>query len=189
MHLPLLIIFLFASAIMMVIERLGVPTTLQLQMKGDVKRETRWLAQYGQFTCTPIGALIAWQLDPRGWKVAVPIIASVVVASIIAMLIKRTLGRVRPGREDAGKFLGPTIRHANYRESFPSSHTACAFAFSGVLAWLYPQAAVTFWVLASACGFLRYVLDAHWPSDVLAGVALGIGCAWLSMHYWMPVVS
>ena len=65
------------------------------------------------------------------------------------MILKRLIGRVRPGREDAGKFLGPTFRHANYRESFPSNHTACAVALSAMLAHLYPQAAYTFWGLAA----------------------------------------
>ena len=73
--------------------------------------------------------------------------------------------------------LGPSWKHANYRESFPSSHSACAVALSVVLAAYYPPAAVTFWVLAIACACLRYVLDAHWPSDVLGGIALGYAVA------------
>src|SRR5215203_1859695 len=53
-----------ACAVLMALERLGLPTTLSLHFKGDVKRETRWLAQYGQSVCTPIAALLAYQLDP-----------------------------------------------------------------------------------------------------------------------------
>jgi membrane-associated phospholipid phosphatase len=37
----------------------------------------------------------------------------------------------------------------------------------------YPHAAVTFWALALVCAVLRYVMDAHWPSDVLGGIAVG----------------
>jgi membrane-associated phospholipid phosphatase len=36
---------------------------------------------------------------------------------------------------------------------------------------------VTFWVLALLCAGLRYILDAHWPSDVLGGIALGYAVA------------
>jgi membrane-associated phospholipid phosphatase len=46
-------------------------------------------------------------------------------------------------------------------------------AFSAMLARTYPQAAATFWGLAIICGALRYVLDAHWPSDVVAGGLVG----------------
>ena len=177
MHWTLLIILLAACALLMLLERLGLPTTLDLHFKGDVKRETRWLAQYGQSVCTPIAALLVYQLDPGDWNQrvhrAIVVIAAVSAASVLTMLFKRSLGRVRPGRENAGKFLGPSWKHANYRESFPSSHSACAVALSVTLAILYPPAASTFWGLAITCAVLRYILDAHWPSDVLGGVALG----------------
>jgi membrane-associated phospholipid phosphatase len=177
MHWTLLIILLAACALLMLLERLGLPTTLDLHFKGDVKRETRWLAQYGQSVCTPIAALLVYQLDPGDWNQrvhrAIVVIAAVSAASVLTMLFKRSLGRVRPGRENAGKFLGPSFKHANYRESFPSSHSACAVALSVMLAILYPPAASTFWGLAITCAVLRYILDAHWPSDVIGGVALG----------------
>src|SRR5258706_15596598 len=181
MHWTLLIILVAACALLMLLERLGLPTTLELHFKGDVKRETRWLAQYGQSVCTPIAALLVYQLDPLSQVMrvhrAIAVLAAVSATSVLTMLLKRTLGRVRPGRENAGKFLGPSFKHANFRESFPSSHSACAVALSMMLAILYPQAAATFWGLAITCALLRYVLDAHWPSDVLGGVALGYGVA------------
>jgi membrane-associated phospholipid phosphatase len=181
MNLTLLIALTAACALLMLLERLGLPTTLNLQFKGDVKRETRWLAQYGQSLCTPIAALLVYQLDPGSPTTrlhrATALIAGVLATSIVSMLIKRTLGRVRPGRENAGQFLGPSLEHANYRESFPSSHSACAVALSVMLAIWYPHAAPTFWGLALGCAALRYLLDAHWPSDVLGGVALGYATA------------
>jgi membrane-associated phospholipid phosphatase len=173
MTVALIVSLLAACGVLMLVERSGVRTTLDLHFKGDVKRETRWLAQYGQFVCTFVVGLLVWDLDPAGLRRAVPIVTAVLVASLVAMVLKRAIGRVRPGREQAGQFLGPTIRHANFRESFPSSHTACAVALSVMLSHFYPGAAVTFWVLAIICAVLRYVLDAHWPSDVVGGVAVG----------------
>jgi membrane-associated phospholipid phosphatase len=181
MNLTLLIVLAAACALLMLAERLGLPTTLDLHFKGDVKRETRWLAQYGQSLCTPIAALLVYQLDPGSPATrlhrATALVAGVLAASVVSMLIKRTLGRVRPGRDNAGQFLGPSFEHANYRESFPSSHSACAVALSVMLSIWYPAAAPTFWGLALGCAALRYLLDAHWPSDVLGGVALGYGVA------------
>jgi membrane-associated phospholipid phosphatase len=181
MNLTLLIVLAAACALLMLAERLGLPTTLDLHFKGDVKRETRWLAQYGQSLCTPVAALLVYQLDPGSPATrlhrATALVAGVLAASVVSMLIKRTLGRVRPGRDNAGQFLGPSFEHANYRESFPSSHSACAVALSVMLSIWYPAAAPTFWGLALGCAALRYLLDAHWPSDVLGGVALGYGVA------------
>src|SRR3954471_20069461 len=179
----LLGVLLGICALLMIFERLGLPTTLQLQFKGDVKRETRWLAQYGQAVSAIVAAAIVWQLDRRDQPArSLSILFASVGAALVGMIVKRLLGRVRPGREHAGRFLGPTWKHANFRESFPSNHTASAVAMSAVLAHLYHPAAITFWTLAIMCAMLRYVLDAHWPSDVVGGVALGYVAAVLSMQ-------
>jgi undecaprenyl-diphosphatase len=183
MNWVLLWIILGACFLLLILERLGLPTTLQLNFKGDVKRETRWLAQYGQAVSGIVAAAIVWELDKeqRIAKAASILIASI-GAALVGMIIKRLLGRVRPNREHAGRFLGPTWKHANFRESFPSNHTASAVAMSAVLAQLYPAAAPTFWTLAVACALLRYVLDAHWPSDVVGGIALGYAAAVATLH-------
>jgi membrane-associated phospholipid phosphatase len=187
MNYPVLITLIALSIVFMLIERLGVPTTLELHFKGDVKRETRWLAQYGQGVCTLVAALLVWRLDRNpAHKAAVWwVISAVLAASLVATLIKRLLGRVRPRRENAGQFLGPTWRHANYRESFPSSHSACAVALSVVLASLYPQGAEIFWGLGITCAVLRYIMDAHWPSDVIGGVALGYAAGYLTLPFFL----
>jgi membrane-associated phospholipid phosphatase len=177
--LPLLVGLLAACAVLMVLEKRGLPTTLSLHFKGDIKRESRWLAQYGQAVCGAVALALVWQLDHDRKGLVVPILIAWWTATVVATLVKRLCSRVRPGRENAGKFLGPTWKHANYKESFPSSHSACAVALSATLAApaLYPQAAVTFWALALICAGLRYLLDAHWPSDVLGGIAVGYGSA------------
>src|SRR5205823_3483817 len=125
-----------------------------------------------------VAVALIWQLDPGRRPRVIPIIVAVLGASVLSTLVKRSVSRVRPGRENAGKFLGPSWRHANYKESFPSSHSACAVALTVMLSRLYPQATITFWVLAILCAVLRYILDAHWPSDVLGGIALGYGFAY-----------
>src|SRR3954469_22043422 len=165
------------AAILMLAERRGAPVVLALEFKGDLKRESRWLAQYGQGACTVVAAGLMLLLDQRRFKhnLQPGILLLIVVfgTSLICTLFKRIFGRVRPGRDDAGKFLGPTWRHANFRESFPSSHSASAIAMSALLARLYPPAAMLFWALALICAALRYLMDAHWPSDVVAGIAIG----------------
>jgi membrane-associated phospholipid phosphatase len=173
LSITLLLFLLALCALSMFLERMGMPTTLQLGFKGDVKRETRFLAQYGQAVCTAVVAILVWQIDRQHRSAVLPMLVAVFGASAVCTLIKRLLGRVRPGREHAGRFLGPSLRHANWRESFPSSHSASAVALSVVLAAMYPPAAVTFWALALICAVLRYILDAHWPSDVLGGIAVG----------------
>jgi membrane-associated phospholipid phosphatase len=176
-----------ACIIMIIIERMGAPTTLILSFRGDVKRETRFLAQYGQGVCTAITAALIWQLDsnPAHQAMILPMFLAVFLASAFAFLIKRLAGRMRPKHPNAGKFLGPSLKHDNARESFPSSHSACAMALSVFLVYFYRDAqpghdpSWIFWTLALTTAGLRYVLDAHWPSDVIGGIALGYSTAWL----------
>lgn len=175
------LILLAGCGIMMLLEWRGLPTTLSLTFKGDIKRESRWLAQYGQAVCTVVAALLVWQIDRDDRGRAAVILIATFGASFVTTFIKKSVSRVRPGRENAGRFLGPSLKHGNFKESFPSSHSACAVALSTTLAVMYPPAAATFWALAIACAVLRYLLDAHWPSDVLGGIAVGYGCAHLTM--------
>jgi len=179
-------VLLVLAILLMVAELKGAPVVLVLDFKRDLKRESRWLAQYGQAACTLSVAALIYLLDHRRFKhhLAPAHLLLIVVfgAGVIGMILKRLFGRVRPGRENAGKFLGPTWQHASGRESFPSSHSAAAFAMSMLLARLYPQGAMLFWALALICAVLRYLMDAHWPSDVLAGIALGLAVSAVTIH-------
>lgn len=175
-----------AAAATLLVERAGARMTLNLSFRGDLKRETRWLAQYGQAACALVAAGLIWSLDPRtarhGLSPAVMLLAAVFGTAAACIAVKKLVGRVRPRCAEAGQFLGPNLEHANYRESFPSSHSACAVAMTVVLCSLYPPAAALFWLLAVTCAGLRYMTDAHWPSDVLAGMALGYGGGMLALH-------
>jgi len=159
------------------------------EMYGDIQRSIRDMYKTIKLT-DHVGNMNKEYdfVDDRRFKFhftpASLLLVGVFGASLISTGVKRILGRVRPNRENAGKFLGFTWRHDNSRESFPSSHSAAAVAMAVVLAQLYPPAAIVFWTLALICAGLRYLMDAHWPSDVLAGVALGHGLA-LALCIWL----
>lgn len=160
---------------MMIAELRGAPVVLRLSFKGDIKRESLFLAQFGQAVATVIAALIVYSFEPHEPRKVIAMLCAVFGVSVLCFIIKRTTGRVRPNRQNAGKFLGPSLTHANWRESFPSSHSACAVALACALIILYPQGAIIFWALAVITAALRYLMDAHWPSDVLFGIAAGYG--------------
>ncbi|MGB0664914.1 MAG: phosphatase PAP2 family protein [Pontibacterium sp.] len=61
--------------------------------------------------------------------------------------------------------------------SFPSGHSAAAFVFATTLSHYYPSGAPLFYGLASMIGLSRVLLGVHFPSDIVAGAALGMLCA------------
>jgi membrane-associated phospholipid phosphatase len=191
MSLLLLLILVGATVALLLLEYRRLPAALNLPLKGDIKRESWWIQQYGQVVCTAFAALLVWELDPAedGTRKAVTLVITVAVTSIVAGVLKRLFGRVRPGREPAGKFLGPSLKlhGVSHRHSFPSGHTASAIALTTILAAFYPHGWTTFWLLAIACATLRYLLDAHWPSDIVAGMAVGYVVAYAGMWIVPPV--
>jgi undecaprenyl-diphosphatase len=108
---------------------------------------------------------------------------AVLVSGEITALAKGTVGRARPfaapGDPDVfspGRgFLNGSLA------SFPSGHTSAAFATATVLAReLHPQSRALRWLLNTALcggaafvGYSRIYSQQHWPSDVVAGAALG----------------
>jgi len=64
--------------------------------------------------------------------------------------------------------------------SLPSNHSAAIAAAAVALVWAAPLAGVAAIGLALFIGISRVYLGAHYPSDVLAGFALGSLCAWIA---------
>ena len=83
----------------------------------------------------------------------------------------------------------PSLRD---NDSFPSGHTAIAFAGAELLRREYwhvsPWIGIGGYLVAGVTGFLRVYNDAHWLNDVIAGAGLGILCA--EAAYWLyPVIT
>jgi YegS/Rv2252/BmrU family lipid kinase len=64
--------------------------------------------------------------------------------------------------------------------SFPSGHSAAAFAGAWLLARHYPRLAPLWYAIAALTGFSRVYLGAHYPGDVLSGAVSGTVIAELS---------
>src|SRR5258708_219508 len=90
------------------------------------------------------------------------------------------------GGERAGG-RGPASRQlqrAPRTTSFPSGHAASAAAFATGVALEQPALAAPVIVLAAAVGASRVVTGVHYPSDVLAGFAIGAAAGAATVHWW-----
>ncbi len=93
-------------------------------------------------------------------------------------LLKKFFRRIRPFKTlpDIRQLIKPPDEF-----SFPSGHTAGAFLMATLLSSFYSILLVPVYILASMVGFSRIYNGVHYPSDVIAGMILGIGSAKFSL--------
>ena len=119
-----------------------------------------------------IALALALALLRRRWSILVVTAVCVYVADAIASVVKYAVGEKRP---DFPKAL-VAIPHSH---SFPSGHTATAFAGATALSYFFPRATAAFVVLAAAIAYSRLYVGVHFPLDVLGGAAIGVATSLL----------
>jgi membrane-associated phospholipid phosphatase len=120
-------------------------------------------------------------LDERGRWLGPALAASALSGGIAANIGKLLIGRTRPRNFDlvhgtlSETFVGwlPFLSGGTRAQSFPSAHTATAVGLAVMLCAAYPRGRWWFATLAVLVGVHRIECSAHYPSDVLAGAALG----------------
>jgi undecaprenyl-diphosphatase len=127
-------------------------------------------------------AVLAATGGRRGRRAAVNGLASVAVTSGVVNLAVKPLGRRR--RPDRAAEQVPVARHVRMPSStsFPSGHTAAAFAFATGVGHVAPPAAIPLRGLAAAVAYSRVHTGVHYPGDVLAGALMGTALAQITTY-------
>ena len=131
----------------------------------------------GPSILVPVGLAVALAFLIRGWRRgALLVVVTLTGAGLLNWLLKLSFGRVRPEAFFDYPLPGSP--------SFPSGHALYAASVFGGLAVLlsarleHRSLRTAVWVLMGSLvlmvGFSRVYLGVHYPSDVLAGYAVGV---------------
>jgi membrane-associated phospholipid phosphatase len=128
-----------------------------------------WLAVLGSWKVIAGASLaffviakILWRGSKSG-KLSANIFCSVIIAEFAVGLLKLAHLRFRPDMSDA--------------LSFPSGHSAAAFAMLVSVGLMYPKTKIFVWPLAIVAASARVSIGAHWASDAAFAAFLGMAAA------------
>ncbi len=102
------------------------------------------------------------------------VLVSTGLGGILVTVIKQIVGRARPGLfAELGRAYFQPFTWGTDFESFPSGHSTTVGSIAMAIVLLVPQSRVIVVPVAVAIASSRIVLGSHYPSDVVAGLALG----------------
>jgi membrane-associated phospholipid phosphatase len=120
--------------------------------------------------------------DPKTKQGAFELALSIAISTGITEVLKIAINRERP----ADKYPGVIFVNGEvHGQSFPSGHTSLAFATATTLALNFRKwyIVIPAYLWAGSVGYSRMYLGKHYPGDVLAGAAIGIGGGYIS--HWL----
>ena len=113
----------------------------------------------------------------RGRRAAENGLTSIALTSAVVNLVLKPIGNRR--RPDRQMYDIPVAREVTMPRStsWPSGHSASAFAFASGVGAAWPQCGIPLGVVASLVAYSRVHTGVHYPSDTIAGTVCGVALA------------
>jgi membrane-associated phospholipid phosphatase len=134
-------------------------------------------ANYSRLWLVAAGALAIFDGE-RGRRAAGRGLIAIAIAAAVANGPAKLLTRRRRPSSPSH----PTLIRTPRSTSFPSGHSAAAFAFATGACAELPMLVPALVPLAGAVAYSRVHTGVHYPSDVVAGIGIGIGSGLLAAH-------
>lgn len=111
----------------------------------------------------------------RKRRVSDHIVLCTAATTVLPHILKRIFNQRRPDRLTVrGHWRGVPLSGRS-RDAFPSGHAMHIGALASAASTLPPASRNAAWLLGAALVSTRVVLLAHWASDVVAGLIVGVG--------------
>lgn len=108
------------------------------------------------------------------------IFTTIAFSGLLTLLLKHIFGRVRPNANDGSAIWQSFPFEGGYDFlSFPSGHSTTAGAIAIIVYLFAPRFAVVGFAFAIWIAISRLGVGAHYPADVLAGLAVGSIFTWI----------
>lgn len=158
-----------------------VHETAEDHRKNPVVRAMAWLSQIGdqpQLRLLSGGLIVAGlaRSDARMAAAGARMLLAHELATACKSFIKHRVDRKRPRSAGSRGQEQPHAGHSHAKEdnSFPSGHSAGATAVACAFAAVYPQHGNAARLAAGAVALAQIPRCAHYPTDVAAGIAIGV---------------
>ena len=128
-------------------------------------------------------------------KYFVAVVAGVLISTILAQFLKRVVypDELRPITYLSDTFPVHQIAGIEMRRvhSFPSGHSTTAFTMALIMAYMINKKAwsIILPLLATLAAYSRVYLAQHFPTDILAGMCIGILSAILSLLIYRSFIN
>ena len=139
-----------------------------------------FLAKYFGYILVVSVFFIFW---PRLKIIFQSFLAGILARFGIVELIRWFWPRPRPFIENQVNLLIDKINQS----AFPSGHTAFFFALSTVIFLYNKKAGIGFFIASFLIGIARIFCGVHWPSDILAGIGVGLLSGWLIIKIFRKI--
>jgi undecaprenyl-diphosphatase len=118
------------------------------------------------------------------------IFSFLIARGILVTIINLSYERTRPYQRYnfvpiTSKFFSFKTRTPN---SFPSRHTTAYFSVVAVVSLFVPALGAALFAVAILAGMGRIVLGYHWPSDIFAGMVLGLLVGYLTVLFGYSII-
>ncbi len=120
------------------------------------------------YICITLGLMIYKKTRKTGFMLAMSLILGLLVCNV---MLKPLVARPRPYTVRTDVIM---LVEALNDYSFPSGHTVAAFEAATVMVIRNRIAGIIFTVLAVFIAFSRLYLYVHYPTDILAGIVIGV---------------